>query len=387
MPFDQSAIRSLNRRLVVDALKRRGPASRAELAKLTELTKPTVSAIVDELITDGVAIERGAGQAGAKGGRRPVLVEFNDRFQYFVGVELGEHETHVALAGAAGEEVARRDLATPRDPDDAVAAIHTALRETLAEVDAPMRRVGGMAVVVAGLVEEATGTCLLAPNLGWRNVALGKALSRPLGSPVIVRNHAQAFGLAEALEGAGRDHDVVVTLVASTGVGAAVTVGGQLYDGGTGVSAEIGHCRVTGGRAKCSCGLTGCLETVAALPAVAREAGLRASKAAAEALARKVSGGDKKAVAAVRAAADELGIAASWLVNLFGPQSLVVAGEVFELDGVLPVFRQSLASHSLRPVIDALDVSRAELGPRAGLRGAVLVAMGAGASVAGAVRH
>src|SRR5688572_5797817 len=110
-------MRGLNRSLVLDVLRHEGPMSRADLAKRTTLTKPTVSAIVDALLEEEVAVERGAGPSGTSGGRRPILVEFNGRSRFFVGIQVGEEVTEVALTDATGTEIASRSQPTTSDAD------------------------------------------------------------------------------------------------------------------------------------------------------------------------------------------------------------------------------------------------------------------------------
>ena len=106
-------MREVNRSLVLSLVKEGGPVSRASIARSTTLAKPTVSAIVDELIADGLVRELGPGSTAVSGGRPPILLEFNARSQLVVGAHIGARRTTVAIGDAAGEEVARREFPTP----------------------------------------------------------------------------------------------------------------------------------------------------------------------------------------------------------------------------------------------------------------------------------
>src|SRR6187402_3486647 len=113
-------IRLLNRSLVLDAIRRRGPTSRAGLARSLGLAKPTVSDIVaalvaDGLVREGVARRRDPARITGRG-RPPVVIEVNERHAYVLGIHLGVQDTTVALADATGTEIARRRIPTPRLP-------------------------------------------------------------------------------------------------------------------------------------------------------------------------------------------------------------------------------------------------------------------------------
>ncbi|MEY2473319.1 MAG: hypothetical protein QOK28_2648 [Actinomycetota bacterium] len=376
-PADHSVMRGLNRSLVLDVLRREGPMSRADMAKRTTLTKPTVAAIVDGLLQEELAVDLGEGESGATGGRRPVLVEFNWRSQFFLGVQVGETDTEVALTDAAGNEIAVRSHPTSRDPQKVLTRVIKDVGELMRSADAPPDRLRAVGVSIPGLVDEASGLCLLAPNIGWKNVPVADIVSRGLKVPALVRNHAQAAALAEFNEGAGRGSHILVYLYAQTGVGAGIIIDGEPFSGATGVAGEIGHCRVAGANAKCTCGKTGCLETVASLRAVVADAlgaRRRGGQHEFKAVVDAAAGGNRAARNALTRAARELGSAAATLVNMFGPNVLVAGGSIIEDGGVFDEFRTALAADTLAPVMKRLELRTPELGLRGGLRGAILVA-------------
>src|SRR3954453_4354042 len=112
---DHNVMREVNRSLVLALVKEGGPVSRASIARSTTLAKPTVSAIVDELIADGLVRELGPGSTAVSGGRPPILLEFNARSQLGVGAHIGARRPTVGLGAAAGEDIARREFPTPTD--------------------------------------------------------------------------------------------------------------------------------------------------------------------------------------------------------------------------------------------------------------------------------
>ena len=387
---DHTTMREVNRSLVLDLVKAGGPVSRASIARSTTLAKPTVSAIVDELIADGLIREVGVGVTA--GGRPPILLEFNARSQFVAGVHIGARRLTIALADAAGKELTRRQLTTPtNDPDAALRMVAGEIKATLGSIMqvGPARdsRLAAVGVVLPGLTDFHTGVCLLAPNLGWQDVEIGPQLSADLGAPVYVHNAGQAAAVAENLEGAGGRVDSLALLYAGTGLSAGVVSEGRVFHGVGGTAGEIGHCAVPGVTEQCSCGRTGCLETLASARALVRSvrrsiaAGRDSVLAGRESLdAREIAtaarAGDAVAAAAVRELGDYLGLAASWLINAYNPAVVVLGGGLAEIgEPLLAPIRAAVAGRALGPALRGVEVRGSQLGADAELRGAVLLAL------------
>ena len=109
---DSRAMREVNRSIVLDIIRRGGRISRTDLARRSTLTKPTVSAIVEDLLARGIVQEVGFGKTVASGGRRARLLEFNDASAAYLGICFGVNTTTVGLADARGEIRARHEVRT-----------------------------------------------------------------------------------------------------------------------------------------------------------------------------------------------------------------------------------------------------------------------------------
>lgn len=386
---DHAVMRELNRSLVLDLLKQESPISRASIAKLTALAKPTVSTIVDELVSEGLVREIGIGETRSTGGRPPVLLEFNERSHFLIGIEIGVRHTTVALADARGAELTRSELKmSPAKAAETLRTIANEVRRIMRSAGAPLGRLGAIGIVVPGLVDASTATCLLAPNIGWRDVPVRELLSRSFPRvPIFVHNTVDPANVAESLEGAGTGYSDIAMLWASTGVGAGLLFNGRVFGGHGGVSGEIGHCYVPGGTERCNCGKIGCLETIASGPSVARaakqaiKAGRKTSLAGKRQLtsvdvAAAAAAGDRVALEVLADAGRALGIAASWLVNIFNPELVLVGGGLSEAGApLLDPLREALAEHALPQALDKVaGVRPTELGGDAAVRGAVLLA-------------
>jgi N-acetylglucosamine repressor len=384
---DSRAMREVNRSIVLDIIRRGGKVSRTDLAKRSALTKPTVSAIVEDLLARGIVQEVGFGKTVATGGRRARLLEFNDASAAYLGLRFGVHTTMLAIADARGEVRAIKETPTiAGDPHAAVRAALLLLDEALQEAGLPRERLEAVGVTVPGMVDTRSGTVAFAPNLGWTDVPIRSLLQQALDLPVVVHNVTNSGALAEGRVGAAKGARSYVWVYVGHGVGAGIVIDGQLFSGTKGFSGEIGHCPIVDDGPLCSCGLRGCLETLASGKAIERIAAeaARGSEPTrlsshqgpfdAAVVLEAARAGDAVAQRILREVGQHLGVGLSYLINVLDPELVVLGGRVMEAaDFILDGARASVARHTLRG--SKVEVVASTLGDRAGLLGSVLSAM------------
>lgn len=383
---DSRAMREVNRSIVLDIIRRGGRVSRTDLARRSALTKPTVSAIVEDLLARGIVQEVGYGKTVASGGRRARLLEFNDASAAYLGICIGVSTTTVGLADARGEIRVRREVSTVhRDPKATVAAAAALVEEVCQEAGFPRDRLQAVGVTVPGLVNAANGRVAIAPNLEWTEVPIRDMLVAALGVPVVVNNVTNAGAIAEGRVGVAKGVRSFVWAYVGSGVGAGIVIDGHLFSGTHGFSGEIGHCAVVDGGPECACGMRGCLETLVSGRAIVRaaEAALAQGEATslsdlallnAATIADAARAGDSVAKRIFADLAEHLGVGISYLINILDPQMVVLGGGVMEAsDLLLEGTQASMARHSLKGARVPVVVSA--LGDDAGLIGSVFAAM------------
>jgi N-acetylglucosamine repressor len=384
-------MREVNRSIILDILRGGGQLSRVELAQQAGLSKPTVSNIVELLLRDGLVREVGTRPTSPLGGRPPALLEYNGASAAVVGVHFGVHHTHVALADALGNVISRVAeptlLGSPRRSARQVARMVRSLVAGSAGEVGALRSIG---VSVPGLVDPVTGHCRLAPNLGWRDVPVRDIIGDLLDIPVVVSNITAAAATAEGRLGAARSASSYAWVYAGTGVGAGIVSNGELLTGMHGFSGEIGHCPVPGNDEPCNCGNRGCLETVAGAGGVERAAeaavrrreptALRRHRNAldAAAVAECAAGGDAVSRRILGDAGEQLGRGIAYLLNLFGPEMVVVGGPLAAArEHYLAPAQVVAARHTL--AAQSAPIVASTLGAQVTLLGAVQLALDAGA--------
>ncbi|MBO3084607.1 ROK family transcriptional regulator [Cellulomonas fengjieae] len=264
--------RAHNRSLVLAHLFHVGPASRADIARSTGLTRVTVSGMVAALIAEGLVEELGVRVEG-KVGKPATLVGMRTEAFQIVAVDLTD-DTHLrgAVMTLVGAVLERRSVALDGRTGDAAAELLESLcRELLAVATRPVIGVG---IASPGVI-DLEGTVVQAPNRGWYDLPLAADLTESLGVPVHVANDANTRALGEFTYGSAAGSGCMV-LTIGEGVGAGIVVDGALVLGRHHAAGEIGHVTVVDGDVRdeppldCACGRSGCLETVLSVPALRR---------------------------------------------------------------------------------------------------------------------
>jgi predicted NBD/HSP70 family sugar kinase len=247
------------------------PFTRAELIQATGLSAPTVGSLVSHLIRSGVVRDLGVGPS--RGGRRPSFMDFNARYGFVAGIDLGPTRTRLALADLRGEQLAHHVLPTPSDlgPAALLSRVAASVRALMREARVAPDRLLAVGAGAPGAVDHERGSVIaLAPNLkGWSNVPMAAMLKRSLGAPVVVENDVNLAVLAESWRGAARGHDTCVFITVGTGIGAGIVVEGALHRGHHFVAGEIGLMCMGPQYVNADFGPRGCLESLAGLKAVA----------------------------------------------------------------------------------------------------------------------
>jgi predicted NBD/HSP70 family sugar kinase len=262
----QEDARRHHRALLLQQLFRDGPASRADLARASALTRVTVSDLVAEMLADGLVTELGA-PAGSRVGKPPTLVGLAVDSHHIIGLDLSETDRMSgAVVNLAGTVVARHEVHVDgAEGERAVELVLGLAADLIAMTDRPVLGVG---VGSPGVVDT-SGTVIDAPNLAWTDTPLAARLAEALGVPVLVANDANTAVLGEHTFGESGDGGLMVLRV-GTGVGAGFVLGGSLLHGHLGAAGEIGHVVVDPDGERCACSRTGCLETILAAPRLRR---------------------------------------------------------------------------------------------------------------------
>jgi glucokinase len=350
-------------RVLAAAVDRDGPFTRAELIAETGLSAPTVGSLATDLIRLNLLHDLGPGPS--RGGRRPSLMEFNARYGFAAGVDIGPTRTRLAIADLRQRQLANRVVSTPTSlpARDMLEKIACEFRRLMEETGIPPERLLAIGAGAPGIVNEDTGVVVMAPNLqGWHDVPMRDILQNAFDVPVFVENDVNLAMLGEHWRGAARGHDTCAFILVGTGIGAAVLIDGQLHRGHHFMAGEIGFMCMGPQFINIDYGEHGCLETIAGLHALAERVPNLVDEDPAgwiSTLAEAADRGEPDARAALLEVARLIGIAIANVTAVVDPSLIVLGGALFmqapRLVEAVSSVAQSISRAPIPVVLSALD--------------------------------
>jgi predicted NBD/HSP70 family sugar kinase len=364
---------------VFELLRDGQPRTRAQLADASGLARSTIAARIDLLMRLGLVAPYGDGVS--TGGRPPSLLALNPSARVVAGADVGATHARIALADLAGTILVERreDLDVALGPEHVLSWVEQQIAEMLGEQNRTVAELAAIGIGLPGPVEHSTGRAINPPIMpGWDRYDVPAHVQRAFDVPVLIDNDVNIMALGERHAHLA-DVDDLVFIKVATGIGAGIVSGGVLQRGAQGTAGDLGHVAVArGADVVCRCGNRGCLEAIAAGPALA--AALRAAGVDAESgadVVRLVRGGDATAVQVVRQAGRDIGEVVATLVNLINPSAIVIGGLLADAgESLLAGIREVVYSRSLPLATEHLRVITSRAGERAGVIGAAALAIG-----------
>lgn len=330
--WNQHVVKKGNKSIVLDTIKRKSPISRATIAAQTGLNKGTVSSLVSDLIADHLIYESGPGESS--GGRRPVMLLFNEAAGYSIGIDIGVNYLLGVLTDLNGNIYQEK---TTTFNNLSYEEIEQNLFEMIDYLDhsAPESPYGiiGIGVGVPGTVDK-SGNILLAPNLGWKNINLKAVLESKYNIPTVIENEANAGAYGEKKFGAGKQSTNIVYISAGIGIGVGLILNGSLFKGNNGFSGELGHMTIEINGKNCRCGNEGCWELYASEQALINQAERLGIKLptnrefALKDLLMLAENGNENAITLFNQIGDYLGVGINNIINIFNPEQVIIGNRI-----------------------------------------------------------
>src|SRR5207245_6423804 len=313
----------------------------------------------------------------------------------FVGVDLGGTKILAGIFDNSLECIGTAKVSTKsqRGVEAVVERIDRCVRDAVDEADLGMKQIAGVGIGAPGAADFESGNVIFAPNMeGWKDVPLKKELEKHLSVPVFVENDANiaVWGVHVAeLKSKPRN---VVGIVVGTGIGGGLILNGQLYGGFNHTAGEIGHMVIDVNGPKCGCGNKGCFEALASRTAIFQriKVGVKDGEKTlltemlgdsledlrSGDLRKAIRKGDKFVSKVIEQTAEYIGIGVANLVNILGPDVVVLGGGVMEAlaDEMMAVIIKTAKEHAMPGTIKGVDIIASKLGDNAGITGAAVLA-------------
>ena len=330
--WNHHVVKKGNKSLVLDKIKNNSPISRAAVANQTGLNKGTVSSLVSELLEDHLIYESGPGESS--GGRRPVMLLFNNSAGYSIGIDLGVNYLLGVLTDLDGNIFQEKVMTFKNlSYNEIEEQLFNTIDSLISSVPPSPHGIVGIGVGVPGIVDN-SGEILLAPNLNWTNVNLKTILQKKYNLPVIIENEANAGAYGEKKFGAGKEFENIIYVSAGIGIGVGLILNGSLYKGSNGFSGELGHMTIQVNGSKCRCGNDGCWELYASEQALINNAGLLDIPLPSDKegdlnnLLTLAENGNKEVITLFEQTGDYLGVGINNIINIFNPQQVIIGNRM-----------------------------------------------------------
>lgn len=380
-------------RTVLGLLREHGSLSRTVIAELLDTSRASMTSLVGNLLEMDVLIEVGRGKSD--GGRRPKLLDINPELGYIAGVDMGATSVDLALADFRGTILERRSEAADvhDEPEDLLCEVNDLISEMLVKQGADESSLVGLGMGVPGPVLYPAGLLIRPPLMpAWEGFPIKDFIRNrfPVVRPVI-DNDVNIMAIGEANLGAGVGLDNFFYIKVGTGIGCGIIINGEIYRGSDGCAGDVGHICVDYNGPICHCGNAGCLEFMAAGPAIAEKARLAAENGQSELLAQRLkdnqgqltsidvgevaAAGDQVANKIINESGRMIGGVLAGLVNFYNPQAIFIGGGVSNIGHqFLSTIRQATLHRATALSTRSLRIDYSKLGPDAGVHGAIWLA-------------
>jgi Transcriptional regulator/sugar kinase len=236
-----SSIGFHNRDLVLQIIEKKGQVSRAELAKLTHLSEPTISAIIEGFLQKDLVREMGPG--ASVGGRKPVIIEFNPGVGYVIGIDAGGTWTKIGISDFGGKFILKEKISSKELGlgEKAVFELAKRVNQVIEKCGMEKKKILGVGIAVPGIADQDKGMVSFSPVFQWHGFPLVKMFFSELDLPVFIENDLNASAIAEKQWGLAQEYQDFVFLGVSRGIGAGLILNSELYHGHFYAAGEVGY--------------------------------------------------------------------------------------------------------------------------------------------------
>lgn len=340
-------VKETNLTLIYNLILKQEPVSRAELAQTTRLSPTTVSSLVEELLSQGIILETGAGTTSTSG-RKPIMLEINPIGRYVISVILMEKSIEGYLYDLRCSKLStqKADISSFEDIDKKIISIIEVLTN---ENSISEDKLEGIIIGVPALIDYETNSVISSSVLPIENNNnfIEAIKQRYSNTHIILENESSLYAYAEQIYGSESKVGNLVFMDINLGIGSGIIINGKMYTGSYGLAGEIGHISIDMNGPKCKCGNKGCLEVMAGIPAMIQKVifGMMSgrnsvinnftngdfNKINVEILKMAIDMKDEMVMEVLEEIAVKLSFGINNIINLFDPEVIVIGGEITKL--------------------------------------------------------
>lgn len=362
--------------------------SLSDLGRTMNLSIPTVTKIIGQLMQDGFVVELGKKETA--GGRRPNIYGINPNAGYFIGVDIRRFRIDFALINLQGDligETVSKDFVYQNTKEN-FDQLCDLIDEFINSIDISRTKLLGGGINICNRVNKKTGE---AYNFytAEEEPTLTERFKKRLNIDIYLDNDSRSMLYAEFMKGIAKNAQNVLYVNVDWGVGLGILINGQLYYGKSGFSGEFGHIHATDNGVVCQCGKRGCLETIASGTYMYKKFMEKISNNYSSILTKKIQQGDTitqndiieaaleddvLSIELIEEIGTNLGTNIAGLINLFNPEMIIIGGRLSKAGDylILPI-KSAIKKYAANLVSSDTIITQGQLGPTVGVIGACLL--------------
>jgi len=353
--------REINRQIALTLIRTHQPVSRADLSRLMETNRATVTHLVNSLLDEGLIREGAQGNQKVRG-RKPTFLYLDSQGGVAVAIDVRASRTYMMITDLIGKQIGDIiSFPTKLDPKEFVSSLSWQIRKALGEY-ADASNCCGIGIVIPGMLDPSSGIVIHAPTLHWQNVNILDALQSEFkGIDIHLENSGRACALSQvwSVRGDGHALNDIVFVSISDGIGVGVVLNGELVRGKHNIAGEFGHMLLNIDGPQCSCGARGCWEAYISNPATLsrylgqdvttkRPRSVEVAEFTIDDLISRARNNDTKALLTLHLTARYLGLGLASIINAIDPARIFIGGEIMEAwDMIEPIVREVLKERKL----------------------------------------
>ena len=378
------------KKMILEIIYRQGSKSIPELGRIVQMSIPTVTRAVVQMVKEGYILDEGIG--ASSGGRKPYLYGLNPTSCYVLGIDISRYFVRMCIYNMHNQPATEIKLLNEglETTTDILKVIHQGAMDLIRSSGIIKEKILGVGIALPGLIDIRTGISY--SYLHSEDKPASALFEELFHLPVFVEHDTRSMALGELAFGMAKGKQNVICLNIGSGISISMILNGQLYRGNSGFAGEFGHIQMDPEGQLCYCGKIGCLETLASGTTMIRKV-KKELEAGATSIIRKLvdndlskisSGvildaahkGDQFAIGHLAQIGEQLGKGIAILIHLFNPELIIICGELSKADNYLtdPI-QQNINKYTIAKIRKDTQIITSELGENAGIMGTVALVM------------
>jgi len=389
MKINFVSLKEINKKNILKIIIKNGPISRIRISELLNISRPTISSYVNELIGGDMIKEIGKDDSTPAGGKKAILLKFNSKAGYIIGAMIDVDIIKIVITDITSNIIKRINMPTEekRGPKAVIDKTMRGIHKIIEDSGIDKKNILGIGIGATGLVDSNEGLVIFSPNLeGWNNIKLEEIVEKNIGIPTFIENECRVRAVAEKIYGLARNVRNFVCINSGIGISSGIFINNKLLVGNKGMAGEIGHIITkVGGDKICHCGNVGCLETLCSVRTLMEDikkdvnSGRKSnvnltSELEIEDLWKLYKEGDYVVINNVEENARYLGIGISNVIKMFNPELVIIHGVSCGFGKkYLEIVKKAVAENTFPKVKDNYNIKFSLLGEDADLIGATSI--------------